>query len=352
MQKIINGKPPLVSVLMPAYNCEQYIAEAIESIIQQTYTNWELIIVDDGSTDSTAQIIKSYQTKDERIILYQFSENKGIPFARNKCLELAKGEYLGNLDSDDIALPQRLEKQIQFMEQNLEIGICGTWAKAINDNNQEIGIYRPPQDNQNIIFNLLFATHFMVNTSMMIRKKTILIYQKKYEVTEDYKFLMDSIKNGVVLSNYADILITFRRLETGVSLSKASIQQNQVINISWEFLTNHFGSLDSRFEKYHRESLLNTLPSTLKEFKVRVEWFETLFLLNQEKPFMNSKVLEYRLGERLFKELCTLAPKGLSTLLFYHIRLRYTIKKFKIGFRNYLSFLTDCLLKRRSKYIS
>lgn len=108
----------LVSIIMPAYNAEKYIEEAIQSVLKQTYTNWELVIVNDCSTDKTEQIIKKYQEQDQRIKLYSLPKNQGVANARNAAIENAFGRYIAFLDSDDIWLPEKLEKQIMFMRIN------------------------------------------------------------------------------------------------------------------------------------------------------------------------------------------------------------------------------------------
>ena len=118
-------KKPLVSVLMPAYNAEKYIVEAIESILDQTYKNFELIIADDLSTDKTWNIICNYKKIDNRIIAIKNKKNLYIAGNRNKLLSLAKGEYIAWQDADDISYRKRLERQVKFMEKNKDVGICG-----------------------------------------------------------------------------------------------------------------------------------------------------------------------------------------------------------------------------------
>ena len=108
----------LVSIIMPAYNAEKYIEEAIESVLKQTYRNWELIIVNDCSIDATEQIVKKYQEQDERIKFHSLTENHGVANARNTALQNAVGRYIAFLDSDDMWLPEKLEKQIGFMKIN------------------------------------------------------------------------------------------------------------------------------------------------------------------------------------------------------------------------------------------
>ncbi len=108
----------LVSIITPTYNCDKYIAETIESVRKQTYNNWEMIIVDDCSTDNTKETVEKYQKQDPRIKYYCLAENSGAAVARSKAMELAEGQYIAFLDSDDLWMPKKLERQINFMLEN------------------------------------------------------------------------------------------------------------------------------------------------------------------------------------------------------------------------------------------
>lgn len=108
----------LVSIITPNYNCGRFIAQTIESVLAQTYNNWEMLIVDDCSTDNSVQIALSYAEKDQRIKVIRNENNGGAAISRNKAIELAQGEFIAFLDSDDLWLPDKLEKQIEFMRQN------------------------------------------------------------------------------------------------------------------------------------------------------------------------------------------------------------------------------------------
>lgn len=122
---------PRASAIMPVYNRENYIKKAIDSVLNQTCKDFEFIIIDDGSTDRTVEIIKSYQ--DPRIKLYLNETNQGGGYSRNRAIDLAGGEYIINVDSDDINLPERFAKQIAYMDSHHEVGICGTWVKTIGE---------------------------------------------------------------------------------------------------------------------------------------------------------------------------------------------------------------------------
>ena len=117
-----------VSVITPMYNCEKFISETIESVLNQTYTNWEMIIIDDCSTDKSNQIVKQYIERDKRIRLIALNENSGAAVARNKGIEVSSGRFIAFLDGDDLWEPNKLEKQIQFMTEK-NIGFSFTSMK-------------------------------------------------------------------------------------------------------------------------------------------------------------------------------------------------------------------------------
>lgn len=129
----------LVSIITPAYNCERFIAETIQSVINQTYRNWEIIIVDDCSADKTQEIVLSYQKKDTRILFLKNDNNEGSAFSRNRALSIAKGKWIAFLDSDDLWLPEKLERQIEFMNEN-NYHFSYTNYSEIDENSIETGI--------------------------------------------------------------------------------------------------------------------------------------------------------------------------------------------------------------------
>ena len=121
-------KLPLVSVVLPVYN-RPSVANTINSVLSQTYTNFELLIIDNASTDNTADVIR--EISDQRIRLIINEENKGQTYSINRGLELSKGKYIARIDADDLMAPERLEKQVKFMEENLDYGLVGCWVQYI-----------------------------------------------------------------------------------------------------------------------------------------------------------------------------------------------------------------------------
>ena len=178
---------PKITVLMPVYNGEKYLRPAIESVLGQTYADFELLIIDDGSTDSSLAICREYT--DPRIRLASNERNLGLIETLNRGMKLARGEYLARMDCDDISLPRRFERQFQFMESNPGVGICGTWFERVFPGGSET--VKMPADDKLIRYFLLFDTVFGHNT-VFLRRSVLethgLRYDPAYRYAEDYEF--------------------------------------------------------------------------------------------------------------------------------------------------------------------
>ena len=199
----------LISVLLPCYNSELYIGEAIQSILEQTYTNFELIVLDDGSTDNSKSIIQGFE--DSRIKLLCENKNKGIVYQLNKGIEQAKGEYIARMDADDVSFPERFQKQVDFLENplNHKIDVLGTNAIKFGDFDGLIDFknYTPKQ----ISFLLNFYCP-LLHPTVMIRKSVFnggLRYPEGYKYAEDFA-LWRIIDNGNNIAIIPDFLLNYR----------------------------------------------------------------------------------------------------------------------------------------------
>jgi glycosyltransferase involved in cell wall biosynthesis len=181
-----NATLPEISVVMPVYNAEKYLNEAIDSVLNQTYSSFELIILNDKSTDSSKAIIESYLAKDSRIVFIDKETNVGPANLRNEGFDLARGTYIALLDADDIAKPTRFEKQITILKNNSEIGVCGTWFTTFGDKEKSKVIQHPEKHNQ-IKVNLLIDCT-IGNSTAFFRKNILgdIRYDKEYVPVEDY----------------------------------------------------------------------------------------------------------------------------------------------------------------------
>ncbi|WKK67356.1 glycosyltransferase family 2 protein [Lutimonas zeaxanthinifaciens] len=164
----------LVSVIMPAYNAEKYIEQAINCIIRQSYVNWELIICDDGSIDGTREIIESFALMDKRIRCYHNENNLGIVATRNKLLAKAKGEFITMLDADDLCVAERISVLRNFLLVNDHVGIVGSGVQFISQNGSLKGERKYPETNSEIQNNLLNEKFPFCGAGVMIRKEVYL----------------------------------------------------------------------------------------------------------------------------------------------------------------------------------
>lgn len=178
---------PLVSVIMPTYNDEKYVKAAIESILEQTLDDLELIIVNDGSTDRTREVI--VQITDPRIKFIDNRENRGRPYARNCGLEIAKGKYIAVMDADDIALPDKLSKQYRYMEDNPNITCCGTFVKVLRGTRvySSSHIVDPDELQATMLWcsPLAHSTWFIRGSEM----KSTVRYDERFPLSQDYELI-------------------------------------------------------------------------------------------------------------------------------------------------------------------
>ncbi|MCQ2209468.1 MAG: glycosyltransferase [Paludibacteraceae bacterium] len=221
------GCAPLISVIMAAYNAEQFISDSIESILSQTYKNWELIIIDDCSTDSTVEIVQSFHL--DKIVLLQNETNSGPAFSRNRGLSVAKGEYIAILDSDDIALDNRFEMQISQFKANPDLVFSSGAASVIDQNGKDTNIvYSSPMNSMELKLNLLFRCPIIHSTVMLkaefIREHS-LSYDIEYPCNQDYKMWTDIVRyEGAQMKVDSMIYVKYRVSENQISTRKRDIQ--------------------------------------------------------------------------------------------------------------------------------
>lgn len=207
----------LVSIVTPAYNAERYISKTIDSVINQTYTNWEMLIVDDCSIDNTKYIIKEYSTKDHRIRIITMPENVGVANARNEAIKLSKGEYIAFLDSDDIWRVDKLEKQITFMANN-KYDFTFTDYELINKNGNKLNkiITVPKKLNY---YDALKGNSIPCLT-VMINKKNVGLFRMPNIKHEDYATWLNILKNNITAYGLNENLAMYRKSDNSITSNK------------------------------------------------------------------------------------------------------------------------------------
>jgi Glycosyltransferases involved in cell wall biogenesis len=299
---------PLVSIVMPIYNGEKYLREAINSILNQSYKNFELIIIDDGSKDKSVDIIKSYL--DGRIVLLENLQNIGLIKTLNRGLEVARGEYIARMDQDDISLKNRLANQIEYLEKNLDIALCSTYAYFFKDSNSHIkkkfGGYLDPKAIQ---VQLLFKC-YILHPTVMFRKSIIDKYKLRYKIedknVEDYGMWIKISKFEKIVT-LPSVGLKYRCSNSSITssetLKKSEEHKDKLKKLYQREFEYYFGILNDTDLDIHVE--IATISNSKGIFKYSLskkeEYLNRLILKNEEIKRLNSEILKKECKKR-FKE--------------------------------------------------
>ena len=296
---------PLVSVIMPVYNAEKYIEEAIESVLKQTFMNFELIIVNDGSTDHSEQIILGY--KDKRIRYIRHHKNQGLIVSLNEGVQYAIGEFIARLDADDIAHPQRFFRQVQFLLRHPDHSICGSSYSVINGKGQKKFIVKLPSSDKQIR-TLLFFGNCICHSSVMFRKKVLQneVYRPAYQLCEDYDLwsrMVDQSKVAVL----PEPLIQYRLHGSNVSVKNRMEMLSNVSRVHAHFLDNcglHYSR--EEFLLHHAFLSYNVLYIRRVGFEHLEKW-----LMKLQNMFFFQKDADQRIAEEvMIRRWLTVCLKG------------------------------------------
>ncbi len=213
--KTVNQSQPLVSVIMPVHNAQTYLAEAIESIVNQTYSNLELLVIDDASTDTSVSIAKKYAKKyPTKVKVYQTPSvtNSAGNGATNFGLKYAKGAFIARMDADDIALPQRITTQVAYMVQHPQVILCGSQAEVVDGAGKHTGVKTLPLSHA-AIYDTYGVIHPIIHPTVMIRRSLLpdpnKIYQMKWDVNDDYYTFFTLLQYGEFV-NLPELLLKYR----------------------------------------------------------------------------------------------------------------------------------------------
>jgi|ERR1019366_82900 glycosyltransferase involved in cell wall biosynthesis len=308
----------LVSVLMPVYNGENFLKEAIESILKQTYKFFEFIIINDGSTDKSEEIILSFN--DSRIRYIKNDENIKLVATLNKAISLAKGKYIVRMDADDVALPNRIEEQVKFMEANPEVGVCGSFVEVLGGTEQG-RIVCFETDHDAIQFKLFFS-NYIHHPSVIIRKSILLKHHleyKNYLHAEDYKLWVDILQVSK-LHILPIVLIKYRVHENNISV----LEINQQATISKQIRKEQIDFLGVKYSSQQIEVYENYLKG-IKNFNVD----EINLLFSFLKNLIDANNFKKIFNNKLFNKFFAQSAWDLSCM---HTHL---------GFKIYLSFLNN-----------
>jgi glycosyltransferase involved in cell wall biosynthesis len=222
---------PVISVVLPVYNCAEYLGEAVQSILDQTFSNFEFIIIDDGSTDRTSDVLREFT--DPRIQIVS-EENRGLTEALNRGLELTRGRYIARQDADDISLRDRFIKQITFLDAHPSCALVGTWADIWLEREKTGRAHHHPSENAELQFELLFNNPF-VHSSVMLRKSALDqvggYASDSFPQTSDFE-LWSRIARQNEVANIPEVLQIYREVRGSVSRNSGTPIVDQLVKLS------------------------------------------------------------------------------------------------------------------------
>jgi glycosyltransferase involved in cell wall biosynthesis len=310
-------KTPRVSVVMPVYNGERYVRAAIDSILAQSFRDFELVILNDGSTDGSAPVIASYP--DPRIVYVSNPVNTGLASVRNKGLDIARGEYIAWLDCDDISSPKRLKRQVDLLDANPLIGLCGTWVKTIDGATEDV--WRYPTDPEFIRARMLFDDP-IATSSIMMRAASIrereLRFNLDHPPAEDYE-LWERISREWGVTNIPEVLTLYRIHPMQTSVMKAQQQKDSVWAIQSHMLMQLGIEATPEEAQLHLDIGVGWryLP-TMERVKASEHWLIRIEEANRETGIFPEAGLRKVLAERWMLAAGALASKGLIAWFVYH----------------------------------
>ena len=309
---------------MPCYNCENYVAEAIESMLNQTFADFELIVLDDCSTDGTAEIAKKYS--DERIVYHRNEQNLGLVDTLNLGLTLAKGELIARMDGDDISLPTRLEKQVQFLDENPDVILCSAGMELFGT---ETAVWIRESNSEDVKITMMLYSP-VLHASSIFRKNVFLdndlIYRKETFPAEDYDLWSRAVFFGH-LANIPEVLYKYRI--HGIQVTKTVETREKITRqVQINFIKRALPSLSEEDVDFFVNKLvpsnLSTKDEVFRSKTVILHFIEA----NKKTGFFDQNHLQYRLKRYCQAKVFEFAKrsKTFNFSLLKELRLKQIVK--------------------------
>nr|WP_315142633.1 glycosyltransferase family 2 protein [uncultured Flavobacterium sp.] len=337
---------PKITVLMPVYNCELYIKEAVDSILNQTFADFDFLIIDDASTDKTVSIIKEY--KDSRIQLIEKTVNTGYTISLNYGLKVAKGEYIARMDGDDISFPHRFEKQIAFLDANPDVVLCGSNFGIIGAEK----LINLPEENEAIKLGLLKG-NCIAHPSVMIRHSVLqehaVTYDFNKEPAEDYDLWVRLLQFGK-LYNIQENLLNYRVHSTQVSKKRECHQANSALQSRFKMLNYIDYSFNSYEYKLLEKIMQRNIEVTYSEIKDFFHLKKKMHLANSNN-FFDSNGLQFYLMDLYHQKTKKyfVDRKNFYPINFYQYFVINKSSGFKLKLKEEIKLLIKSLIFYRRK---
>jgi glycosyltransferase involved in cell wall biosynthesis len=255
---------PLVSILLPTFNAEKYIGKAIDSILQQTFTDFELIIINDGSLDGTGKIVESY--KDPRIIYRKHQTNRGLIYTLNSLLSLARGKYIARMDGDDISGPERIEKQLDYLEKNQQVDVLATQVRLIDEVGNNLGDWDDDikHSTASSIRRFLPINNCIAHPTIIAKRELLLTYKYKsrQKLSEDYDLWLRVAADGKVIDKIPLRLLDHRILASSFTRTRRVNVFFKMLVVKWIFVKDQLQ--EGKFNKFILRTFLYMVVDGIK----------------------------------------------------------------------------------------
>ena len=237
---------PTISVILPVYNASEFLLEALESITNQTFTDWEMIAINDGSTDNSLEILQEYAKKEPRLRIIS-RENRGLPRTLNEGIELAQGEYIARMDADDISLPDRFEKQLTFLfKKNLDL--CGTQYITFGEFERVINNPITVEGCKlGLLFNSVLAHPTVLGKTKIFKRFN---YNENFSCAQDYELWTRMVINGVKICNLNEILLKYRMTKNQITSKNQILQKSNAIIIAQNYWHSVYQEISYLFNNF------------------------------------------------------------------------------------------------------
>ncbi len=288
---------PKISLIMSVYNGEDYLCDAIESVLNQTFSDFELIVINDCSTDTTGEILNRFAELDKRVKVHTNEVNLRLPSSLNKAISYAQGKYIARMDADDICLPQRLEKQYKFMENNPSVALSSCRFMTLKNGLVSSGGCGGKSDNESIKA-LLLVTNPILHPGIIAKADSIrsLGYDKNFTCTEDMELWTRFVMAGYDIEIMPEYLMIYRLHDKQITETTLEKQHKEVIAIQKSYYGSLLETMNSRQEEFYIRGIYFRENKDIDRF---CEFYKWLKAVNRKTKAFSKDALNYAMFEIL-----------------------------------------------------
>ena len=284
---------PEISMIMSVYNGEMYLAETLESIINQTFENWELVVINDCSTDSTSEILADFAKRDDRIKVHNNEVNLRLPTSLNKAISLCKGKYIARMDADDICLADRLEKQYEFMEKNSDISMASCRFMTMKNGVYASGGCGGRQDSDALAA-MLLVTNPILHPGVIAKSEVMreLQYDTTLTCTEDLELWTRMAMGNYKMAIVPECLLIYRLHDKQITSTTKARQHTEVLKIQQKYYSFYGSGIDEKFHNFYINGIYFKNKADITRFLEFSKWLKSYAGKNFGKEEINYALFE------------------------------------------------------------